>query len=238
MTDAYKAIGFESHRIGYGRRAGVVVVDFQKGFTDSRFPLGGSAMVDRAVDNTAKLVAAARTAGLPIACCYTAYSSAREAPLWKIPVVVNEFHHGRESTELDERIYDKNYDMIVCKSAPSIFFNTPVAAYFIKDGVDTVIVSGCNTSGCVRATIVDAFSYGFRVIVPEQCCGDVEEQPHRDNLRDVQRRYADVVELDEVLSYIAASAQEGFEPHLFKPNPVMPDRQFSHREAKLRAANQ
>jgi maleamate amidohydrolase len=150
MNDIYKEIGFDANRIGFGRKAGIVVVDFQKGFTDSRFPLGGRPMVDRAVNNTATLLAAARKAGLPVASCYIAYTSARDAPLWKIPPVVNEFHHGHPSTELDERIYDKTYDMIVCKTGPSIFFNTPVASFFIKEGVDTVIVTGCNTSGCVR----------------------------------------------------------------------------------------
>ena len=153
MRDPYKDIGFDANRIGFGRRAGVVVVDFQKGFTESRFPLGGRPMVERAVNNTAQLLAAARKAGLPVASCYTAYSSARDAPLWKIPTVVNEFHHGHPCTELDERIYDRTYDMVVCKTGPSIFFNTPVATYFVKEGVDTVIVSGCNTSGCVRASI-------------------------------------------------------------------------------------
>ncbi len=207
MSDPYKDIGFNSNRIGFGRRAGIVVVDFQKAFTESRFPLGGRPMVMRAVDNTATLVTAARKAGLPVACCYTAYSSARDAPLWKIPTVVNDFHHGDPCTELDPRIYDPAYDMIVCKTAASIFFNTAVASYFVKERVDTVIVTGCNTSGCVRASIVDAFSYGFRVIVPEPCCGDVDEGPHRDNLRDVGRRYADVVDLDEVLGYIETSSR-------------------------------
>jgi len=211
MSDPYKNIGFDSNPIGFGRRAGVVVVDFQKGFTDARFPLGGRPMVERAVGNTAILVAAARQAGLPVACCYIAYSSARDAPFWKIPAVIEQFHHGHPSTELDERIYDRTYDMIVCKTAPSIFFNTPVASYFIKDGVDTVIVTGCNTSGCVRASINDAFSYGFRVIVPEPCCGDVDEGPHRDNLRDVQRRYADVVSLEDVLVYIETSSRRNAE---------------------------
>jgi maleamate amidohydrolase len=207
MSDPYKDIGFDSNRIGFGQRAGIVVVDFQKAFTESRFPLGGRPMVLRAVDNTARLVAAARKAGLPVACCYTAYSSARDAPLWKIPTVVDDFHHGDPCTELDPRIYDAAYDMIVCKTAASIFFNTAVASYFVKERVDTVIVTGCNTSGCVRASIVDAFSYGFRVIVPESCCGDVDEGPHRDNLRDVGRRYADVVGLEEVLAYIETSGR-------------------------------
>ena len=207
MNDPYLDSGFGTGRIGFGRRAGVVVVDFQRGFTEGRFPLGGRPMVERAVNNTVTLVTAARKAGLPVACCYTAYSSARDAPLWKIPAVVSDFRHGDACTELDERIYDKSYDMAVCKSAASIFFNTSVAAYFIKDGVDTVIVSGCNTSGCVRASITDAFSYGFRVIVPEPCCGDVDEGPHWANLRDVERRYADVIGLEEVLAYFETSGR-------------------------------
>ncbi|MBV8166836.1 MAG: isochorismatase family protein, partial [Alphaproteobacteria bacterium] len=68
--------------------------------------------------------------------------------------------------------------------------------------VDTVIIVGCNTSGCIRASVVDAFSYGFRVAVPEDCVGDVEQGPHDDNLRDVGRRYADIVTLDQTLAYI------------------------------------
>ena len=117
MSDPYLERGFGTGRIGFGKRAGVVVVDFQKGFTEGRFPLGGRPMVERAVGNTVALVTAARKAGLPVACCYTAYSSARDAPLWKIPAVVSDFRHGDVSTELDERIYDKSYDMAVCKSA-------------------------------------------------------------------------------------------------------------------------
>lgn len=203
MTDdVYRAIGFGAAPVGYGDRPGIVVVDFQKGFTEARFPLGGRPMVERAVGNTATLLAAARRAGLPVACCYTAYSSARDAPRWKVPAVVRDFHHGAACTELDPRIYDRSYDAVICKAGPSIFFNTSAVQFFVKEGVDTVIVTGCNTSGCVRASVIDAFSYGFRVIVPEPCVGDPEEGPHRDNLRDIERRYADVVTLEGVLAYV------------------------------------
>ena len=88
------------------------------------------------------------------------------------------------------------------KTGASIFFQTPIVQFFTKERVDTVIVVGCNTSGCIRASVIDAFSYGYRVVVPEPCVGDVEEQPHWDNLRDVGRRYADIVELDDVIAYI------------------------------------
>lgn len=201
-TDIYKEIGYESNKIGYGEKAGVAVVDLQLGFTDPKYDLGGLPMVDRATENTAVLLKAARAARLPVASCYTAYSSARDAPYWKLPIVLNEFHHGHPCTEFDPRIYEPGYDTVFCKRAPSIFFETGAVQYFLKERVDTVIVTGCTTSGCVRASIVDAFSYGFRVIVPEPCVGDVEEGPHRDNLRDVHRRYADVVELEDVMNFI------------------------------------
>ena len=202
MTDIYKEIGFEAHRIGFGERPGIAVVDFQRGFTDGAFPLGGRPMVQDAVDNTARLLEVARTNNVPVASCYTAYTSGRDAPYWKIPAVVEQFHHGHPCTELEPKIYDADYDVVICKSGPSIFFQTAVTQFFIKERVDTVIVVGCNTSGCIRASVIDAFSNGFRVIVPEECVGDVEEGPHRANLTDVHRRYADVVGLDEVLDYL------------------------------------
>lgn len=203
MTDdIYRAIGFDAHPVGYGEKPGIVVVDFQKGFTEARFPLGGRPMVERAVTNTARLLDVARRARVPLASCYTAYTSARDAPRWKIPAVVNDFHHGAACTELDDRIFDRSYDTVICKAGPSIFFNTSAVQFFVKERVDTIIVTGCNTSGCIRASVIDAFSYGFRVIVPEPCVGDAEEGPHRDNLRDIGRRYADIVTLENVLDYL------------------------------------
>ena len=179
-----------------------MVVDFQLAFTDPRFPLGGSAHIARAVDNTATLLAVARNARAPVALCYTAYSSERDAPYWKVPAVVRDFRHGWEGAQLDPRLLDARTDAVFCKSAASIFFGTAVHSFLVKQRVDTLIVTGCTTSGCVRATVIDGFSYGFRVSVPEPCCGDMDEGPHRDNLRDIGRRYADIVGLDETLHYL------------------------------------
>ena len=92
------------------------------------------------------------------------------------------------------------------KSAPSIFFQTRVVPFLVKAGVETVVVTGCNTSGCIRASVIDSFSWGFRTIVPEDCVGDVEEGPHKDNLRDISRRYADVTDSDSVIAYIKGQA--------------------------------
>jgi maleamate amidohydrolase len=127
---------------------------------------------------------------------------------WKVTSLYDgSFFKGHPSIELDERIYEPGYDVTFTKPAPSIFFQTPLELYLTRQQIDTVIITGCTTSGCVRASINDGFSYGYRVIVPEQCVGDMEEQPHQDNLRDVGRRYADVLGVDAVIQYL-----DGLEP--------------------------
>ena len=103
---------------------------------------------------------------------------------------------------MEPRTSDPDYDYILQKSGPSIFFQTPVTAFLTKHGVDTTIVVGCMTSGCIRASVIDSFSYGYRTMVPEDCVGDADERPHRDNLRDVGRRYADIVSSERVLDYL------------------------------------
>jgi maleamate amidohydrolase len=159
------------------------------------------------LENTARLLKVARAHNVPIATCFTAYKTERDMPHWKVAAVRHQFRLDHPSSTLDPRIYDKDYDVVVCKFGPSIFFQTPVVPYFIKEGVETVIITGCNTSGCIRASTIDSFQWGFRTIVPEDCVGDIEEGLHRDNLRDVGRRYADVLNADEVIAYIKQSTK-------------------------------
>ncbi len=205
MTDLFRRSGYdETARIGFGTRPAVLVVDFQCAFTDPAFPLARSDHVQRAVENTAVLLRAARAAGAPVAQSYTAYSSDRDALNWKVRPVTETFRHAWPGCALDPRIYEPAYDVVYCKAAPSIFFGTSLSSLLVKERVDTVFIAGCTTSGCVRATIIDAFSYGFRVMVPEPCCGDQEEDAHLANLRDVARRYADVLPLEPCLDYLAA----------------------------------
>ena len=198
---SYEERGYGKRPVGFGEKPGIIVVDFQRAFTDPTFPTGGAPLVRRALENTARLLKVARAAGVPVAACYMAYHSERDAPHWKVAGIA-ELRDGDAGTELDPLIADPSYDYVLRKSAPSIFFNTPAAAYFAKNRVDTMIVSGCITSGCVRASIVDSFSLGYRTIVPEDCVGDQELQPHQDNLRDVERRYADVTTCDDVIRQI------------------------------------
>ena len=202
--DNYQERSYGAQEIGFGRKPGVVVVDFQLGFTDAQYALGGAPLIMRAVDNKERLLAVARRSNVPVANCNTAYMNRREMPYWKVGAVQETFLHDHPSVALDPRIYDPCYDLKICKTGASIFFDTTVASYFVKEGVDTVIVTGCVTSGCIRATVIDSFSHRFRTIVPEDCVGDHEEGPHRDNLRDVGRRYADISSADDCIAYIEA----------------------------------
>ena len=201
MTDRYVDVGYATGEVGFGQKAAVLVVDWQIAFTDPRFALGGLPRLHAARDNTAALLQVARAHGLPVAACYTAYCSQKDMPLWKVDAVRKEFFYGHECTAMDPKIHDAT-DFTYCKNAPSMFFQTPLITYLVRQNVDTVIVTGCTTSGCVRATIVDAFSYGFRVQVAADCCGDAEQGPHEDTLRDVGRRYADVRDRSTIEAWI------------------------------------
>ena len=203
----YTQKSYGSGQIGWGRKPGIAVVDFQKAFTDPVFDLGGAPLIERAVENTARLLDVARRAGVPIANCYTAYSSREDMPYWKVSAVQDLLIHGHEATEFDPRIYDPDYDVKLCKAGASIFFQTPIVSYMVRQQVDTMIVVGCVTSGCIRASVVDSFQYGFRTMVPEDAVGDQDERPHHDNLRDVGRRYADITDTESVIEWIEAWRQ-------------------------------
>lgn len=196
---AFTAAGYGARGVGFGRRPAVLVVDFQRSFTDPAFPMGRSDHVGRAVDNTARLLAAARAAGVPVAACSVGWSDPRAMARWKVSSVYQGMVPGETGLELDPRVFDPS-DFHFVKTAPSMFFGTPLLTFLTREAVDTVIVAGCTTSGCVRASVVDAFSYGYRVIVPEPCCGDQEVSAHDANLEDIQRRYGDVLGLDAVLA--------------------------------------
>lgn len=193
MSDIYTERGYGSRPLGFGAKIGVVVVDFQRGFIEPGFPMGGAPMVDAAVEATVPLMQAARRAGLPVIACVNGYDSPRAAPHWKAAPVLD-LLRGTPGVELDPRIAAAAPDVVLMKSAPSIFFATPAAAILTRERVDTVIVTGCITSGCVRASVVDAFSLGFRVMVPRDCVGDHDQAAHDQNLGDVERRYADIID--------------------------------------------
>lgn len=204
MTSAFDAATYGALPIGFGERAAVLVVDFQKGFTDPRCTMGRSPRIHAARDRTAALLAHARRCKVPIASCFTAYHSDLDALRWKVGAVRSGFREGSLEAEMDDAIADPANDYIFQKSGPSIFFQTPLTGFLAKQRIDTVLVTGCVTSGCVRASVIDAFSFGYRTIVVEDCCGDPGKEEHEANLKDVGRRYADIHTTETVLPYLEA----------------------------------
>lgn len=202
-------------RAGWGRRAprgarpAVLVVDLSRGFTEPEFPTGAD--LTEVVVATSRLVEAAHTAGSPVVFTTIAYEEAdldggtawlRKAPGMGI------LRAGSEMVDLDPRLPRQAKDAVVVKKGPSAFFGTDVGASLAARGVDTVIVCGATTSGCVRASVVDAVQYGFTVLVPRACVGDRAAGPHEANLFDIDSKYGDVIDLDDALAYVAAPAGE------------------------------
>jgi maleamate amidohydrolase len=206
MTDIYTTRGYGSRAQGWGEKPGVVVVDFQRGFTEAAFPMGGAPMVDAAVARSVEVIAAAKRAGVPVIACVHGYHSRAAAPHWKAGPVFD-LLEGTPAVALDPRIAAAAPDVVLMKSAPSIFFATPAAAILTRERVDTVIVTGCITSGCVRASVIDAFSLGFRVKLARDCVGDHDEIAHEQNIRDVERRYADIILAAEAIDALDAWAR-------------------------------
>jgi nicotinamidase-related amidase len=188
--------------VGFGQKPAVVVVDFIKSFTDPASPLGSN--LDAEVEATARLLALARRKRVPAVYTTVAYDpNFREAGVFvrKLPAL-KLLVKGSEAVEVDPRLGMLPDEHLIVKSYASAFFGTALGSLLVSQSVDTVIVTGCTTSGCVRATAVDSMQHGFRTIVPRQCVGDRAEMPHEANLFDINAKYGDVVDLDEVLDYL------------------------------------
>lgn len=204
----YERAGFGG-TIQRGSRPAVVVVDFSNGFTDPTQPTG--AEMSDAVRATAELLERARAAELPIVFTTIAYDQDQVATLaWlRKATGMAALTRGSRLVELDARLGARSDEHVVVKSGPSAFFGTDLAAYLVSRRVDTVIVVGATTSGCVRASVVDAVQHGYPVLVPRDCVADRAKPPHDANLFDIHEKYGDVVEHDDVLSYVAALPQQG-----------------------------
>jgi maleamate amidohydrolase len=195
------------NRVGFGRRAAVVVVDLQTGFTDPACPVGGD--LDDAVAATGRVLEVARGRGLPIAFTVIAFQlGTLDAEPWlrKMPGL-RELVEGTKWCEIDPRLDPRPDELVVRKRAASGFFGTPLATFLAASDVDTVVVTGCVTSGCVRATVIDAVSHGYRTIVPEECVGDRAQGPHEWNLFDIDAKYADVEPVERVLDQLGAAVE-------------------------------
>jgi maleamate amidohydrolase len=201
-ADTYARGGFGSSS-GFGRHPGVLVVDFCQGMTDPRSPLGSD--MSAALACTARLLEVGRARGVPIVYTTVKYAlgcADGGAFVEKVPAL-RIFEEGGPWSSIDERVTPHAGEVVLVKKFASAFFGTNAASLFVSYGVDTIIVCGSTTSGCVRASALDALQSGFRVIIPRECVADRAPGPHEANLFDLQAKYADVLSLQDVLSSIA-----------------------------------
>jgi len=197
-------------RFGFGERLAIVNVDFQQAYTrPDLFPKSAYITDPDQIAHTNHISNLARAAGMPVIWTHVAYKpDAGDAGVWgtrtNTPDSLQNIGYGSERHAFDSRAeIDEAKDLIFTKRMPSAFFETPLASYLVWRKVDTVVVTGGSTSGCVRATAVDSLSHGYRTIVPEECVADKHESFHFANLTDLLIKYADVVPVAEVVQWFA-----------------------------------
>jgi len=190
-------------RGGFGRRPALVVIDMTLGFTDPGSPLACD--LEGPVSEIQKLLDAAREAEIPIVFTTVAYRESDKltaaAFIDKVPALLT-LQAGTRWAEIDPRIAPEETEPVLNKLFASGFFGTGLSSLLTAAGVDTLIITGASTSGCVRATAVDALQYGFRPVVPREAVGDRNPDAHQANLYDVDAKYGDVVSAEDVLEYL------------------------------------
>jgi nicotinamidase-related amidase len=188
-------------RAGFGERPALVVVDLNLGFTDRESPLACD--LDGVVDAVAELLDEARRAGLPVVYTTVAYDEGarRSAAAFidKVPALLT-LEAGSRWVEIDPRVAPRPGEPVLTKLFASAFFGTTLATLLASSGCDGLVVTGASTSGCVRATVVDALQHGYRPAVPREAVGDRNPAAHEANLYDIDAKYGDVVSLAETVA--------------------------------------
>ena len=196
-------------RAGLGSRPALVVVDVNVGFTDPESPLVCD--LDDVVEAIRRLLEAFRESDLPVAYTTVSYDEAARrtagAFIDKVPALLT-LEAGSRWVEIDPRIAPLGSEPVFNKLWASAFFATPLASFLAAGRADSLVVTGASTSGCIRATVVDALQHGYRPTVPREAVGDRNPAAHEANLYDIEAKYGDVVSLDEVLASVTAAPRE------------------------------
>jgi nicotinamidase-related amidase len=198
----FKARGF-GLKIGFGERPALIVIDMLKGFTDPTMPLG--APLESQIEAQKPLLDVAHQRSIPVIFSTVIYYDAdiKDAGLWGIKMKGSfTLKAGTPAVEIDERLDMQKGDSLLIKKYASCFFGTDLLSRLNNMRADTLIITGCTTSGCVRATAVDAVQNGFRPMVVREAVGDRSQAAHDQSLFDLNAKYADVVSLDETLQYM------------------------------------
>jgi nicotinamidase-related amidase len=194
-------------RAGFGTRPALLVIDVNLGFTDPGSPL--VCPLDDVIVAIQRLLEEARGAGFLVVYTTVVYDEtakrAAAAFVDKVPALLT-LEPGSRWVEIDPRIAPRPDEPVLTKVFASAFFGTTLQSILASAGCDSVIVTGASTSGCVRATAVDALQHGYRVAVPREAVGDRNPAAHEANLYDIDAKYGDVVSLDEVLAHLGEHA--------------------------------
>lgn len=189
--------------IGFGRNPALVLIDFQRAFTDPAMPLGAN--LARELAATKRLLVAARRARIPVYFTVVYYDEEglADAGIWLSKSAgQSSLKAGTAAVQIDPRVRPRSDEAVILKKYASAFFGTDLISRLTARRVDTVLVGGCTTSGCVRATVVDALQNGFRPMVVRECVGDRLKPAHEQSLFDMQIKYADVVTLEDTTAYL------------------------------------
>ena len=188
---------------GLGARPALLLVDLIESFTDPDCPLGCAA--EGVVEANRRLLGAFRGKGLPVAFTTVVYRDEQQARVFRDRVPALEIlKPGTRWVNIDERVAPAPGEPVFEKCWASAFFKTGLDDYLRGRGVDSLVVTGLTTSGCVRASAVDGLQHDYRVVIPAEAVGDRNEEAHRANLFDLNAKYADVLDLQQVLTMIEA----------------------------------
>lgn len=203
LEENYEKAGYHAPQ-SRGSRPALLLVDFAQAYFDPDAPLYGGAGCVSARDHAVRLSEAARQAGVPVIFTEVKYQPGGAdggAFYAKVPAL-SCFDAGRETQRLVDGLAVMPGDLMVTKQYPSAFFGTALAATLHFNKIDTLIIGGVTTSGCVRATCIDSISSGFVTLIAEEACGDRAEGPHRANLFDMSAKYADLVSTEAAIAYM------------------------------------
>lgn len=203
----YAGAGFGGN-LGFGKRPALVIIDFVMAYLEPSSPLYAGVEAELKVNEI--LLAAARKAGIPVIFTNVVYTpgGADGGHFYRKVTSLKVYDRGSPLGEFPPSLMPAPHEVVVTKQYASAFFGTSLASTLVSQGVDTVIVTGLSTSGCVRASSLDALQHGFIPIVVRDACGDRQASVHEANLFDLQAKYADVVTSADVLAWLAANPKQ------------------------------
>ncbi|MDQ0219522.1 isochorismatase family protein [Peribacillus cavernae] len=191
--------------LGFGKNPCLVVVDIITGFTDPAMPMGSD--LSSQIVQVNKLLDKMHSLNLPVIFTTISYDdeALSDSGIWfKKMEGLKTLKSGTEAVKVDNRLNFRKGDGLIIKKYASAFFGTDLTSRLNANNIDTVIIVGCTTCGCVRATAVDALQYGYSPIVVEDAVGDRSAASHEQSLFDLQQKYADVLKTDEVIATVSS----------------------------------